>query len=43
MAEAFVKAGYNVVTLNTLGRWDIVGPSAQLYPPERVKEAEELK
>ncbi len=41
MAEAFVKAGYNVVTLNTLGRWDIVGPSASLYPPERVKEAED--
>jgi hypothetical protein len=40
MAEAFVKAGYNVVTLNTLGRWDIVGPSAGLYPAERVKEAE---
>jgi hypothetical protein len=41
MAEQFVKAGYDVVTLNTLGRWDIVGPSAKLYPPERVKEAEE--
>ncbi|HEY2838722.1 MAG TPA: beta-galactosidase trimerization domain-containing protein [Pirellulales bacterium] len=41
MAQAFVKAGYNVVTLNALGRWDIVGPSAHLYPPDRVKEAEE--
>lgn len=41
MAEAFVKAGYNVVTLNTLGRWDIVGPSASLYPPEHIKEAED--
>jgi hypothetical protein len=40
MAESFVKAAYNVVTLNTLGRWDIVGPSASIYPPERVKEAE---
>ena len=40
MSEAFVNAGYNVVTLNTLGRWDIVGPSASLYPAERVKEAE---
>jgi Beta-galactosidase trimerisation domain len=41
MADAFVKAGYNVVTLNTLGRWNTVGPSASFYPPERVKEAEE--
>jgi hypothetical protein len=41
MADAFLKAGYNVVTLNALGRWDIVGPSASLYPPERVKDAEE--
>ncbi len=41
MSEAFVNAGYNVVTLNTLGRWNIVGPSASLYPAERVKEAEE--
>ncbi len=42
MSEAFVNAGYNVVTLNTLGRWNIVGPSASLYPAERVKEAEEV-
>ena len=35
-----MNAGYNVVTLNTLGRWNIVGPSASLYPAERVKEAE---
>ena len=41
MAEQFVKAGYNVVTLNVLGRWDVVGPSAHFYPPERVKEAEQ--
>src|SRR6185437_7706027 len=41
MADEFVKAGYNVVTLNVLGRWDIVGPSADLYPAERVKEAEQ--
>ena len=40
MATEFVKAGYNVVTLNVLGKWDIVGPSAKLYPAERVKEAE---
>lgn len=41
MAAEFVKAGYNVVTLNALGRWEIVGPSASLYPAARVKEAEE--
>ncbi|MCI4318265.1 MAG: hypothetical protein L3J96_06975, partial [Thermoplasmata archaeon] len=40
MATEFVKAGYNVVTLNALGRWDAVGPSASLNPPEKVKEAE---
>jgi hypothetical protein len=40
MATEFVKAGYNVVTLNVLGKWETVGPSAKLYPPERVKEAE---
>ena len=40
MAEQFVKAGYNVVTLNVLGNWEIVGPSASLYPVERVRQAE---
>jgi Beta-galactosidase trimerisation domain len=40
MSDAFVKAGYNVVTLNVLGRWEVVGPSAGMYPAERVKEAE---
>src|SRR4051812_35066676 len=34
MSEAFIKSGYDVVTLNALGRWDIVGPTAKLYPPE---------
>jgi hypothetical protein len=41
MGEEFVKAGYNVVTLNVLGNWEVVGPSASLYPPERVKQAGE--
>gem|GEM_PF-3737991 len=41
MATEFLKAGYNVVTLNVLGKWDVVGPSAKLYPPRRVKEAED--
>jgi hypothetical protein len=40
MAAEFLKAGYNVVILNALGRWDAVGPSAGLYPPDKVKEAE---
>ena len=38
MGAEFVKAGYDVVTLNVLGNWEVVGPSANLYPPERVKE-----
>ena len=40
MATEFLKAGYNVVILNALGRWDAVGPSASLHPPEKVREAE---
>ncbi len=40
MAAEFLKAGYEVVTLNVLGKWESVGPSAHLYSPERVKEAE---
>lgn len=40
MAEQFLQAGYNVVTLNVLGNWEIVGPSASLYPAERVQRAE---
>src|SRR5580698_3415117 len=30
MATEFVKAGYNIVTLNVLGKWEVVGPSAKL-------------
>ena len=41
MPEAFVKAGYNVITINALRKWDIVGPTASLYPPEEVKEADD--
>jgi len=41
MAVEFVKAGYNVVTINVLEKWDIVGPSANLYPEKRVKDAEQ--
>jgi hypothetical protein len=41
MAAEFLKAGYDVVTLNVLGNWEVVGPSAGLYPEERVRRAEE--
>jgi len=41
MAAEFLKAGYNVVTLNVLGNWEVVGPSAHLYPAERVQAAEQ--
>jgi hypothetical protein len=40
MAEQFLKAGYNVVTLNVLGNWEVVGPSADAYSAERVAQAE---
>jgi hypothetical protein len=40
MGEEFVKAGYNVVTLNVLTRWEVVGPSAHMFSAERVAEAE---
>lgn len=40
MGEEFVKAGYNVVTLNVLTRWEVVGPSASMFSAERVAEAE---
>src|SRR5262245_25555035 len=41
MVKEFLRAGYNVVTVNALARWDRVGPSASLYPPEEVKAADE--
>ena len=37
MADEFVKAGYNVVTLNVLGRWEVVGPSAVCTRPNASK------
>ena len=40
MAAEFLKSGYDVVILNVLGNWEVVGPSASLYPPERVKAAQ---
>lgn len=41
MVDEFAKAGYNVITVNALRKWDIVGPTAHLYPPEEVKQADE--
>jgi hypothetical protein len=40
MATEFLKAGYNVVILNALGRRDAVGPFTGLCPADKVKEAE---
>ncbi|MBL9123349.1 MAG: hypothetical protein JNG90_06930, partial [Planctomycetaceae bacterium] len=40
MVNEYLQAGYNVVTVNCLARWDRVGPSAALYPAEVVTEAE---
>lgn len=41
MVREFLQAGYNVVTVNCLGTWDRVGPSARLYSAEEVKRADE--
>src|SRR5262245_20420009 len=40
MVSEFLKAGYNVVTVNCLGNWDRVGPGAALYKPEEVQRAD---
>lgn len=39
MAAEFLKAGYDVVIVNALRKWDIVGPSAALYSKEEVEAA----
>lgn len=41
MVDEYAKAGYNVITVNALRKWDIVGPTASLYKPEEVKQADE--
>jgi hypothetical protein len=41
MVKEFLKAGYNVVTVNCLERWDRVGPSAVMYPADEAKRADE--
>ncbi|MDB5298868.1 MAG: Trehalose utilization [Phycisphaerales bacterium] len=40
MVKEFLKAGYNVVTVNALARWDRVGPSAGLYSEKEAKDAD---
>ncbi len=40
MVDEFLKAGYNVVTVNCLARWDRVGPTASLYAADIVSEAD---
>ncbi|QEH36089.1 Trehalose utilization [Aquisphaera giovannonii] len=41
MPEAFAAAGYNVITINALRKWDVVGPTANLYPAEEVRQADD--
>jgi len=41
MVEEYCKAGYNIVTVNANGAWWKVGPSADLYPEQEVKDADE--
>ena len=41
MVKEFLKAGYNVVTVNCLDAWHCVGPGAAWYSAERVKRSDE--
>lgn len=40
MVKEFLKAGYNVVTVNCLDAWHVVGPSAGLFTADEVKRAD---
>ncbi|MBS0265989.1 MAG: hypothetical protein JSS02_28920 [Planctomycetes bacterium] len=40
MPEQFAAAGYNVITINALRKWDIVGPAAKLYLEAEVQQAD---
>jgi hypothetical protein len=40
MVTEYLKAGYNVVTVNCLGTWDRVGPSAGMYSAEVVAQSD---
>lgn len=39
--EEFLRAGYNVITVNMMHKWDRVGPTAHLYPKEVVQQADQ--
>ena len=39
--DTFIQAGYNSIAVNTLEKWDRVGPAASMYSPETVKAADE--
>jgi hypothetical protein len=41
MTDRFARAGYNVIIINALRKWDIVGPTASLYPAAEVQGAED--
>ena len=41
MPEAYARAGYEVITINALRKWDIVGPTAPLYKPDEVRQADD--
>src|SRR5262245_40778768 len=38
--QEFARAGYQVIAVNTLEKWDHVGPRANDYPAEVVKQAD---
>src|SRR4051812_40376037 len=40
MPEAYARAGYNVITINALRNWELVGPSATLYDSKEVARAD---
>lgn len=41
MLDEYAKAGYNVITINCTTTFIKVGPAADLYKPEEVKQADE--
>src|SRR6266478_3230469 len=38
--QEFLKAGYQVIAVNTLEKWDHVGPRSNDYPAQVVKDAD---
>src|SRR5262245_29255945 len=39
--DEFIKAGYDVITVNTLAKWDRVGPRAPEFSPQEVRSADQ--